>query len=218
MARINRPRKSSWLVYIFIYFLFWPIGLNLLYKKVADDKTSALQNSKTLNTVGWVLAVFSVIYLFGAISGEMPANSGLIAFVYFGVGSALMIYGAKRMKENAEKFKKYISVVINTNQTSIDNIAAAIPTDYEQAKNDLQKMIDDGYFQGAYIDASNREIVLSKRENSPSMNMSGNNIQYENKNMEQPRFKVVICKSCGANNTVAEGNLCECEYCGSPLQ
>jgi hypothetical protein len=217
MANINTKKTSSPVV-ILLLILFWPIGLYVLYKKVTGDKTSALKNSKTLNTVGWVFAAFSAIYLLMAISGGMPASDALSAFVFFGAGGALMIYGSNRMKKNAAKLKKYISVVINNNQTSIDNIAAAIPTDYEQAKNDLQKMIDSGYFQGAYIDASNREIVLPKRENSPSTNLSENNIQYENKSMEQPRFKVVICKNCGANNTVAEGNLCECEYCGSPLQ
>lgn len=217
MTNTNKTNQS-WTVVILLLIFFWPVGLYLLYKKVTGDKTSALKNSKALSIVGWVFAVFSAIYLLMAISGDMKASDAISAFVFFGAGGALMIYGAKRMNKNAAKLKKYISIVINNNQTSIDNIAAAIPTDYEQAENDLQKMINNGYFQGAYIDKSNREIILPKKENSPSMNMPENNIQYENKNTEQPRFKVVNCKNCGANNTVAEGNLCECEYCGSPLQ
>jgi hypothetical protein len=214
----TKPSSPSWAVVILLLIFFWPVGLFILYKKVTGDKTAALQNSKVLNTVGWVFAVFAVIYILMAVSGEMKASDAFCAFAFFGAGGALMIYGAKRMKKNAEKLKKYISIVINNNQTSIDNIAAAIPTDYEQAKKDLQKMIDNDYFQGAYIDTANREIVLPKRENSQSTNMSGNNIQHENRDMGQLRFKVVICKNCGANNKIAEGKICECEYCGSPLQ
>lgn len=211
-------KSSSWTVVILLLIFFWPIGLYLLYKKVTGDKTAALQNSKVLNTVGWVFAVLAVIYIFMAVSGGMETSDALGAFVFFGAGGALMIYGAKRMKKNSEKLKKYISIVINNNQTSIDNIAAAIPIDYEQAKNDLQKMIDNGYFQGAYIDTANREIVLPTNENSQPMNISEDTAPRENENMSQPGFKVVICKNCGANNKVIEGTVCECEYCGSPLQ
>jgi hypothetical protein len=82
--------------------------------------------------------------------------------VFYGGGGVFMIYIAKKMEINAEKLKKYIAIVINNNQTSIDIIAAAVPVD-------------------------------------------------------EPQIKGSICRSCGANNKVVKGQICECEYCGSLL-
>jgi hypothetical protein len=219
---VQQKKSTSWGVIILLLIIFWPVGLFLLYKKITGDKAEALKNSKILNTFGWVFMAFAIIYLFMIITGDAKTEGGssavgslMVAFVFFGGGGAFMIYAAKKMKANAEKFKKYIAIVINNNETSIDNIAAAIPTSYEQATKDLQKMIDNGYFENAYIDVSNREIVLPNK--STVQTHSTSNVQM-NSPVNEPQINAVVCRNCGANNKVVEGQVCECEYCGSMLK
>lgn len=67
----------------------------------------------------------------------------------------------------------------------------------------------------AYIDGSNREIVLSNK--NPVQTYSISNIQM-NSPVNEPQIKAFVCRNCGANNKVIEGQVCECEYCGSILK
>lgn len=219
---VQQKKSTSWGVIILLLIIFWPVGLFLLYRKITDDKSAALKNSKVLNITGWIFVALSIIYFFMAITGNLKTDNGssvveliMIDLIFFGGGGAFMIYAAKNMKVNAEKLKKYITIVINNNETSIDNIAAAIPASYEQTTKDLQKMIDNGYFENAYIDVSNREIVLLNKSTVQTHSVS--NIQM-NSPVNDPQINAVVCKNCGANNKVVEGQVCECEYCGSMLK
>jgi len=143
-----------------------------------------------------------VIYLIMAFE-----DPGMIAAaIIFDGGGVLVNWFARKTKREGERYKKYISLIVNQSQTSIDNIASAVGVTYEAAAKDLQKMIDAGYFVGAYIDVSQREIVLAK----PAQASAGSSVV-------QVQERVVTCGSCGANNRVM-GQIGECEYCGSHLQ
>lgn len=218
----QQKKSTSWGIIILALIIFWPVGLFLLYRKLSGDKVAALKNSKILNILGWVFAAFAVIYVIMAITGNIETKDGssvvgplIVALVFYGGGGAFMIATAKKMKINADKLKKYIEIVINNNQTSIDNIAAAVPVRYEEAMKDLQKMIDNGYFENAYIDVSEREIVLTNKKTEREYPTS--NVQMDG-HINKPQIKVVVCRSCGANNKVVKGQVSECEYCGSLLK
>lgn len=207
---MENKKSMSWAIVILVLIFFWPVGVYLLYRKVTGDRASALKNSKILRNVGFVFLGFAIIYIFMVISGQM--DDAWTAAAFFGIGGGVLVYAAKRLKMTGEKFKKYINIVINNNQTSIDNIAAAIPISYDKAAKDLQEMINKGYFSNAYIDVSNREIILPsyiKQQSERNGSLKNNN--------EQAKVKSVICKNCGGNNEVIEGQVCECEYCGSPI-
>lgn len=207
---MENKKSMSWGIVILVLIFFWPVGVYLLYRKLTSDRAAALKNSKILRNVGFVFLGFAVIYIFMGISGQM--DDAWTAAIFFGGGGAVLVYAAKRLKMTGEKFKKYINIVINNSETSIDNIAAAIPISYDKAAKDLQEMIDKGYFPSAYIDASNREIILPGHIKQKSeRNKSVNN------NNQQAKVKSVVCKNCGGNNEVIEGEVCECEYCGSPI-
>ncbi|GKX67678.1 hypothetical protein [Inconstantimicrobium mannanitabidum] len=219
---VQENNSTSWKTIILLLIFFWPVGLILLYRKISIDKSATLKNSKTFNILGWVFVALSVISVLMILTGNLKTEDGssttgelMVALVFFGGGGAVMIYAAKKMKINAEKLKKYIAIIINNNQTSIDNIAAAVPISYEEAVKDLQKMIDNGYFEGAYIDVSNREIVLTNKKTK--QNDFTSNVQMDG-TANELQVKVVVCKSCGGNNKVVRGQVCECEYCGSLLE
>lgn len=58
------------------------------------------------------------------------------------------------------------------------------------------------------------EIDLSLKHNHTS-NGINDNISHDDSG--KGKIQVVVCKNCGANNKIAKGSVCECEYCGSPL-
>ena len=133
---MENKKSMSWAIVILVLIFFWPVGVYLLYRKVTGDRASALKNSKILRNVGFVFLGFAIIYIFMVISGQM--DDAWTAAAFFGIGGGVLVYAAKRLKMTGEKFKKYINIVINNNQTSIDNIAAAIPISYDKAAKDLQ--------------------------------------------------------------------------------
>ena len=87
----------------------------------------------------------------------------------------------------------------------------------EEVVNDLKTMIDKGYFLNAYVDLGSREFVIRKREYEP-ININNRELSFNNEvKEEKPKIKVVVCRNCGGNNTILDGEVSECEFCGSPL-
>ena len=79
-------------------------------------------------------------------------------------------------------------------------------------KDSKDELVDQlQYFGNAYIDQVRQALVFPHREyvNTGSKN-SANGVQSEN-------TEVVVCKNCGGNNTILVGQVCECEFCGSPI-
>lgn len=213
----NKESKwMSWNRIILLLVLFWPVGFYLLYKKVSLDKSTVLKNSKTVKIIGIIFIVLGVVYFFDQMAeGSNAKGSPVGGMLFLVIGGVFMIYTSKKLQLQGEKFKKYISIVINNNETSIDNIASAMNVSYEEAINDLKIMIDKGYFLNAYVDLGSREFVIRKKQYEP-INVKKNSSVNEVKE-EKPKMKVVVCKNCGGNNTILEGEISECEFCGSPL-
>lgn len=211
----TNPQKKGlpWAIIIVVLIVFWPVGIYLVYRKLTNDKQAALKTGKVINIIGWVLLVMGIFAVITGPEDKSQAVSGRIEYFFLFVcsGLAMVLLGA-RSKRRADRFKKYIAIIINQNMSSIENIAASFPIDYKTAAKDLQKMIDIGYFEGAYIDNVNREIVLNSDK---SNNYAASNFTQTEKAPGQ--LQVVRCKNCGANNQVSVGQLGECEYCGSPI-
>jgi hypothetical protein len=203
----NTGKKStSWGWIVFWFILFWPIGLILLFKRLALDKSATMRCHKTLFIISYILMSMGAIYLIMAFAEE---STMFAAALLFGGGGIWVNRIAKKTKIVGERYKKYISLIVNQNQTYLDNIASAVGVPYKVVVNDLQKMIDAGYFAGAYIDTTKREIVLTQDTPQHVSLMSS---------AAQNQIKITACGSCGANNRVILGQIAECEYCGSPLQ
>ena len=220
--RNEKIKSSSWAFIITMCILFWPVGFYLLYKKLLSDKSVVLKNSKTIKIVGIVFIALSIIYIIMGLTGELKDSKGnapvgiiIIVILFFGCGGLFRIRTSKKMQIQGEKFKKYISIIINNNETSIDNIAAYMNVSCEEVVNDLKTMIDKGYFLNAYVDLGSREFVIRTREYEP-INVNGSS-SFNEVQEEKPKMKVVVCRNCGGNNTILEGEVSECEFCGSPL-
>jgi len=208
----NKEKKSMAWGWIIVWFiLFWPLGALFLFRKLSRDKAAIMRDGKKVTIISFVLVGIGVLIYSMALEVDAAYfYMWALALVGGGVWTFLM---ARKMKVEGERYKKYISIVVNQGQTSIDNIASAVGVSYQAAAKDLQKMIDAGYFSGAYIDVTQREIVLARAappQGSASYAQSA-------PSAVKVQERIVSCGSCGANNKV-KGQIGECEYCGSPLQ
>ncbi|GAA0076760.1 hypothetical protein UT300005_11380 [Clostridium sp. CTA-5] len=219
LSDANNKKSTSWALVIIALIIFWPIGLYLFYKKVNSDKTAALKNSQTLNVIGYIFTFLAIFYFIMIASGNAKDLNGnpqirlYVVTIFFAIGGSFMLSAAKKMKQNAEKCKKYISVIANENQTSIDDISKIFSTNYDQVFKDLNEMIDKGYFQGSHIDINNGKIILQQQK----IQQFNNTSEKDNSINKEPKVKEIKCKNCGANNKFISGETCECEFCGSIL-
>lgn len=215
-----QKKSFSWGIIILLFILFFPVGIWMLVKKMSDEKYNYLKNGKALKTFGWVLFGFGIFYLIMGLAGELETEDGssvvggiIIMLLLFCGGGLCMVFKGKEFVKRGTKFSRYVAIVNASKNTLIDNIAAAYPTTYDSAASDLQKMIDIGYFQNAYIDLNQRELVMPVIQ---STNYTGNNAAGQNLTTDtKPR--TVKCPNCGATNKLMSGAINECEYCGSPL-
>ena len=213
-----QKKSFSWGIIALMFFLFFPVGIWMLVKKMTDEKFNYIKNGKSLKILAWILIGFAIIYLIMGITGELEAEDGasviggvIMMLVIFGGGGAFALYKAHSYIKKGTKYNRYISIINSSNDTLIDNIAAAYPTSFEQAAKDLQSMLDDGYFMNAYVDLNRRELIMPPK--AATVNVAVN--QNTSPSYGQPTS--VKCKNCGATNTVVPGTANECEYCGSPL-
>ena len=195
---------GSWIWIIFWFVLFWPIGVILLLRKLTRDRSAMMKDSRTVAFTSYLLIGVGVFWLLTGFAGNF-----LMTIMFISVGIWLN-FTSRKMKATGDRYKKYISMIVNQSQTSIDNIASATGVSYEVAVKDLQKMIDSAYFTGAYIDVGNREIILAQTQIPEPQKIT----EFQT---AMPQERVVSCNGCGANNRVT-GNVGQCDYCGSPLQ
>ncbi|MCR5254318.1 MAG: hypothetical protein K6D96_00170 [Acetatifactor sp.] len=209
---MEKVKKSpSWVAIVLWFIFFWPVGVYLLIKKVTNDKSAAMHNSKVLLGIGIFFLFCAFVMITQLFDSSSDTSSTLSGVLFYGAGGGGLIYAAKRLKDTGERYKKFIDIVINQRQTTIDNIASQMGLGYDETVNGLQKMIDKGYFNGAYIDQGNHEIVLLNISNNQPMV----NDHITNVNAQQ---RTVKCPNCGGNNIIYVGQVAECEFCGSPIE
>ena len=213
-----QKKSFSWGIIALMVFLFFPIGTWMLGKKMTDEKFNYIKNGKSLKILAWILIGFAVMYLIMGITGELETEDGssvvsgvIVMLMIFGGGGAFALYKAHSYIKKGTKYNRYVSIINSSNDMLIDNIAADYPTTYEKATEDIQSMIDDGYFMNAYIDLNRRELIMPQRSVSVNVTVNQNTAHADAKPTS------VKCKNCGATNMVVPGAVNECEYCGSPL-
>lgn len=200
----------------FLLIIFWPVGLFLLIRKLATDK-SALMSGKTgsLTVVALFLTIFGGLGFLGMLldtSGDTEGVlGGAIIVIAMMVGGILLLRKASKTKKTAIRYKKYIDIVVNQDVRSLDNISSAVGLPYDVVAKDLQDMINIGYLKDAYINQGNREITLKQHESViyTQVSVVGQ--------VAAVQTKAVRCTGCGANNVVTVGKVSECEYCGTPI-
>ncbi len=166
---------------------------------------------KVSTIFGWVVAISFLVTWFTVDS--TPGNAVDIApmcLTYIAVGVLLIING-KRKKDRLRRLEKYLSIIVNQNETSIDQIATMVKKPVNFVLKDMKFMIRKRYFVNAYIDQNTNSIVFPGRVASAAHN------EIHEDSVPDSEMQVVTCKSCGAQNKIAKGSVGKCEYCGSLL-
>lgn len=203
-----------WIVVWIALFFFLPLGVYFLIRKVTVEKHRYVQNGRTLSILGYVCFGFALFYTISLVTGiaetTQPRDnvtSILTLWVIFGAIGALCVYKGQSYVKRGKKFNRYSALIASNNDPMIDNIAAAYPTTYEQAYEDLETMIEYGFFPGATLNPAAREIRFSAAQSSaPSKGESA-----------LPQI-TVLCPNCGAKNKIHAGTVQNCVYCQTPLK
>lgn len=200
----------SWPVIILALFIFWPVGIFLLIKRISADRKMAMSTGgKGMKGLGIGLFAFGAIGFIGCASDF--DFGGCVVALFFVLGGLALIIKAKKLGKEAESMKQYLSIIVNGNVRSLDAISSTTGKSYDVVRNDIENMINKGYLKNAYINEGTREVVL------PDINVYSNTETGESVVTTNVTKRVVACPCCGANNTIA-GEIGECEYCGSPLK
>ncbi|MCL2392249.1 MAG: hypothetical protein FWC66_06515 [Oscillospiraceae bacterium] len=175
--------------------------------------TTSIIFGKIASIVGYTLGPISLFLVIFALV-DLHAVGAVVALVFFLLLLALSVFliikGAQT-KRRIKRFRQYISLISVHHMTSIDNIAANTSQSAAFVRSDLQQMINKKFFCNAYIDALTNEIVIG----GTATNVAS---QASNISAPQGQLRVTTCVGCGATNSVIEGQVAKCEYCGSPIQ
>ena len=198
----QQQRSTSWALIIFMFIIFWPIGIFLLIRKLDQDRSANMSNGRGIALVSFVLMFFSFVYLMLVFSDGFGY---VVPMLLTGVGGFFLFRFSRKMNASSKRYRQYINFIVNQGQTSIDAMTQAMGITYAVATEDLQKMINKGFFQGAYIDQQRRIVVMPAPIQAT-----------QQAGQTMPQERIVTCGGCGANNRVF-GHVGECEYCGSPI-
>ena len=116
-----------------------------------------------LGRSGWtvVALVLGILFLISAAgTTEVPVAIGYATAGLIGLGAAAVIKLVNSRR--AKRIRTYESKVNYNGNTYIDDLCAAVGRPYEKVADELQQMIVDGFFPGAYVDFNNRLLVMTR--------------------------------------------------------
>lgn len=172
------------------------------------------ENFKVLSFIqsilGWIIALFfGPVALIGLtqLTGVPDFIIMLILATFTALGIRLAVLGKKKRKLLA-KFQDYSVRLAQDPDKSLVRLAAEINAPSDEITKDVSEMISAGLFPNCYIDIKSGCLISPEPF---SKTVTGNQ---QKKNTARVTVK---CKNCGAPNTVTEGSVTECEFCGSQI-
>ena len=204
----NQIYYQHWFIVI-AFLVCWPVGIVLLIMKTRVSKRAAFDASfvsKACYIIGGLMALIGI--------SSLRHFSGWF-YLAGGIG---LIYYANKNKKKVERYKVYIDLVANQKIYSIDTIANTLNIPYDEAKKDIQSLIDRGSFRGASINELSRMVEIQAiTQNAPQQSFWGgvneaiNGAASSNANAQTV---TAICPGCGGTMVATKGATVECDYCG----
>lgn len=208
----DMPWYYSWPVIIFAFIFFWPVGIALVVMRNSANKKTMFSGSSH----GVIYIVMGVILILAGIGG---LSDNILLALFFIVGGIALIYYSKQVKKKSMRYKQYIELIVNREETSLDKIASVCNIQYDVMLKDLQLMINKDVLEGAILDQNSRTISIRKAApmrpasyaTAPQMDSA-----YTTAPAQQVEV-TCVCPGCGAKNIVIKGSTINCEYCDSPI-
>ena len=182
---LTSPKIPWWLSFpalTIITMLSFPVGIFLIWKRTKVDTNS---KGIIITVFGGILVFIGTLaFVILVIPPQDIDNSDINVIVFFLILGFSLIFLGRKKRKDAEKLKKYISIILTNKETSINNIAAAIPTSYKVAKKDIQNLIKKGYLAGIYINEATGEIIFHREQRLNYGNVHSNQ---ETRSNQAPR-------------------------------
>lgn len=173
---------------------------------------------------GIVIVVFFGLMTIAGMMDESIRSDTFVTgvFIFIDVLGILLIYFSRKRKKLILDFKKYVSVISGDPTGSIANIASAVGTSEDVVRKNLDLMIRHKYFANAHINYEmNRIVIASAQGGEPRSEKQTDASAACGEQAAAPKeieYITVTCKSCGGVNKIKKGQVCECDYCGSPIK
>lgn len=207
------PWYCQWWAIVVAFIVFWPAGIALFILRNNQSKQSIFlgtTDKKKYILIGVGLILIGIFY--------MMRHHGWLGF-FMVVGGVALIICAERFKIKSERNRRYIELIVNQGETSLDKIASMCNVQYDVAVKEINYLISMRVLKNARLDNMMRTIEIAKvvstvinsnnviNQGSPSMSAS-------------PRQVVNVtctCKGCGAKMVLPKGTTALCEYCDNPV-
>ncbi|MCT4631936.1 MAG: DUF2852 domain-containing protein [Firmicutes bacterium] len=224
----NKGCLLSWPAIVVGFILFWPVGLALLIFRLRQDRKLLLNAGRLMTFVGYALGVLIIFGIIGTYQNGDLDGGTITVFVFLVLAAVALVFFGRKFRRMGSVFKEYIELIVNQEVRKIEMICERTGKSYTEVYNDVEEMIEKGYFKRAYIN-DRHEIIFGIKEGEKTIldeiedmfDEPGRVLDEMEGASEAPaqkRMTVVKCKGCGANNEVVVDRVSECEYCGSKIQ
>ncbi|MGI6698947.1 MAG: hypothetical protein ACOX6G_01245 [Christensenellales bacterium] len=214
---MKKNHDFSWLfstpVIILAFIFFWPIGVFLVVKRISDKPAKTIPTGKTQGVFGSIFITIALVGIFMGIYDGFDAED-IKMILLFGVIGWYLQFVSKQLKKESHRFRQYLYVMTDSHVYNVQQLASITGQSHNTVKDDLQKMIKNGYLKNAYIDKRTDSIVLPNDFSAPPYPYAP---PIQEDTSREKTGRVVVCPSCGAKNIVYD-KIIECEYCDTPLQ
>ena len=195
---------STWAI-IVAFIVFWPAGLALLILKNTKNKNAMFIG--TTDKRKYMLGGAALV-LIGIATISDHTLWGLLLII----GGAAMLYYSKTLVDKAARNRKYIDLIVNQHEGSIDNIAGVCSIPYDKCIKELKYLQTVGVLSNVSIDEANRVVNLIQTQ--PVIERSQSILSQF---AQAPEEVTCTCPGCGAKVIVPKGASVTCEYCDSPI-
>lgn len=200
----NKWYLSGWFI-VLMFIVFWPAGIALLIMRNTGNKNALFIGSTDKKK--YIIAGVALIVLGLA----MITESTVYGILMIAGGGALLYY-SKTLTDKAARNRRYIDLIVNQKEGSIDNIAAVCNIPYDTAVKELKYLQTVGVLNNISIDEVNRTISLVE----PKPNYTNNPLNTFAQAGPQEEV-TCTCPGCGAKVLLVRGSSVQCEYCDSPI-
>lgn len=205
--------KSSIAKIAFWCIVFFPYGIYLIYKnsqynnlEVPKIEVDMVNEINVLNLINKKRVVIAIILIFSAIVNVSRMGiKSIVVNIFILIIGILLCYRDYTIYYYFNHFKKIRSVIRNSYDGNINEMAKILNISLDELFILLQKFIDYGFLKDSYIDLHYKRLV------SPLVNSI--NIDFT---QGAKRVHDLKCTSCGAT-TKTYKLMDNCPYCNSKI-
>ena len=217
MQKNKKEVFYSWPIILIALYVFFPLGIYLIIKKQQlHRKNTFTTHKKTFKAAIGLFIVAGIFYLpmiFSIFDNDKElketANSGLGFGFFFTILGTVILLISFYQKNKAEKYRQYLSLIVNRDTENLDEIATKMNLDKSKVIKDIRILLDKKFLPCEYdLDIEDNRIYdvhKAKRKKE------------EREREIEKNTRVVKCPNCYANNKLTE-KIGRCEYCNSYIE